>query len=1198
MQQPKRCVLQALILGLAATLLVACGGGGGSGSSSSASSSFSVSGAGVKGPMANAAVTIYQLDLNAADLRGTTLASGSTNAQAQLSGVTLSSDASGLLLIEFNSTDDTIDLTSGVAPIYSQLLTVRDAQSLSATDDVYATPLTTMAVQLAQEKADQGAPYAGNGDGSISQEEFNAALEIAQNQVKATLGFGIDQTLDIFTIPPLVTDDSTTESDLAATASYRMANEALAAITVDVADDAGTDGTPEEVLNALVEDLTDGALDGRDSDGVVELLDELQTPIDQTLTNTDPSTLMIPGTDQRVGDIERVLVEEKEDTGINTDTLVLEDGTVTVEPEPAETVSDMDNDGVSDMDDAFPTDPNESVDTDGDGVGDQGDAFPEDPEETRDSDGDQVGDNADLFPNDPTESADRDNDGVGDNGDAFPDDASESQDTDGDQVGDNGDAFPNDPTETRDTDQDGVGDNGDAFPEDPNETSDRDQDGVGDVADVYPDDPERSRLNEIVASYWIGANDTRVEFEAPAGTTEYYRFHNADCDTNEYSTCDGGALDLLTGQDVIDQSTTTTQAALHQFHNAGRVAELDLGTKRWSRRYGHGIIEFKNRVWVLGGYDGVYEGPEDDGQNSDDQTNSENDNDNTLPDEFDGWRANDVWSSQDGDVWVEHINKAPWDARHNHAVAVFQDKLWVIGGDTLDSTFMADVWSSEDGLNWTQITDSAPFGGRQLHRALTFDNKLWVIGGTTEGFQYTNDVWYTEDGQNWVQATDSAPWPALGYVGAVVFNNAMWIIGGGGLYGGVWHSIDGQNWTNEAETNYPARNVYGIAVHDNKVWIAGGYSNGGDRNDLWYTSDGITFTKAERADGHYWFPRTRPGLVGFNNRLWVMGGDSNRKSDIHSTFDGVTWRWHSFGATDLPQRTGHEFIAFNNALYSFGGGSYHVNNAIWRTTDGVDWSEVLAEAPFARRSDQAAAVFNNRLFVIGGFRNDGTGRGSDIWSTADGMNWQQDRESADFSPRSDHQVAVWQGKLWLVGGNVDGDLQTDVWSSSDGVNWSNETEDAGFPARRSFSLVAYGDQLMMISGYDFPDVMTDVWSTTDGITWVQETNELPVDDLSSTDYTAIVKDDQILLVGGNSSDRSDLHIISSTDGVNWTRIVEDTGIPTRTGFGLAVKDGLLWLHGGGWQDGLAYIQSDTWRSDNLEEWRVGLKRASQFDDNQ
>ena len=64
---------------------------------------------------------------------------------------------------------------------------------------------------------------------------------------------------------------------------------------------------------------------------------------------------------------------------------------------------DDDNDGVLDVNDDFPYDPNESRDSDGDGVGDNADDFPNDPTETKDSDGDGVGDNSDI---------DKDNDGM------------------------------------------------------------------------------------------------------------------------------------------------------------------------------------------------------------------------------------------------------------------------------------------------------------------------------------------------------------------------------------------------------------------------------------------------------------------------------------------------------------------------------------------------------------------------------------------------------------------------------------------------------------------------------------------------------------------------------------------------------------------------------------------------------------------
>ena len=88
---------------------------------------------------------------------------------------------------------------------------------------------------------------------------------------------------------------------------------------------------------------------------------------------------------------------------------------------------DSDGDGVDDANDAFPNDPNESVDTDGDGVGNNADT---------DDDGDGVADTDDAFPLDSSESTDTDGDGLGNNADT---------DDDGDGVEDEDDRCPNTP---------------------------------------------------------------------------------------------------------------------------------------------------------------------------------------------------------------------------------------------------------------------------------------------------------------------------------------------------------------------------------------------------------------------------------------------------------------------------------------------------------------------------------------------------------------------------------------------------------------------------------------------------------------------------------------------------------------------------------------------------------------------------------
>ena len=148
------------------------------------------------------------------------------------------------------------------------------------------------------------------------------------------------------------------------------------------------------------------------------------------------------------------------------------------------------------------------IDQDGDGVSDLNDVFPLDPDESYDNDLDGVGDNADVFPNNANETLDTDNDGVGDNADAFPNNANETLDTDNDGVGDNADAFPNNANETLDTDNDGVGDNADAFPNDKNETIDSDNDGVGDNSDILPNDPDVQTLDDLKSNSEENNNQT------------------------------------------------------------------------------------------------------------------------------------------------------------------------------------------------------------------------------------------------------------------------------------------------------------------------------------------------------------------------------------------------------------------------------------------------------------------------------------------------------------------------------------------------------------------------------------------------------------------------------------------------------------------------------------------------------------------
>ena len=174
------------------------------------------------------------------------------------------------------------------------------------------------------------------------------------------------------------------------------ADDAFPLISVDGLTDTDGDGVPNDCDTACQATGMSADTDD-DNDGVVDTDDAFPLISVDGLTDTDG--------DGRPNDCDTAC----QATGMSADT-------------------DDDNDLVDDVQDDFPTDPDETADTDSDGLGDNADqcdstatAESDDinasgcgPSE-RDTDGDGTNDNLDAFPNDPNETLDSDGDGYGDN---------------------------------------------------------------------------------------------------------------------------------------------------------------------------------------------------------------------------------------------------------------------------------------------------------------------------------------------------------------------------------------------------------------------------------------------------------------------------------------------------------------------------------------------------------------------------------------------------------------------------------------------------------------------------------------------------------------------------------------------------------------------------------------------------------------
>ena len=302
--------------------------------------------------------------------------------------------------------------------------------------------------------------------------------------------------------------------------------------------------------------------------------------------------------------------------------------------------------------------------------------------------------------------------------------------------------------------------------------------------------------------------------------------------------------------------------------------------------------------------------------------------------------------------WSEVTSNASFSPRYGQSTAVFNDKLWVIGG-TSDSGSFNDVWSSSDGKSWTLETDNAGFSPRFFHGTVVFDNKLWVIGGLSN-YVAQNDIWSSSDGKRWTKVM--TVWgfsPRYGHSTAV-FNNKIWVIGGikSDAMNDIWSSPDGSNWTLQtAEADFQPRYGAGVTEFNHRLWVVGGFYilpygdlgiMSGPRVDVWSSRDGSTW-ELENSCAAFERREFVP-LTAFDNKMWIIGGGGPEQyggpkesdpigyifNDVWSSSDGINWTLETENAGFSP-RYGNSVITFNNTIWSIGGiDDNGVKNDVWQ----------------------------------------------------------------------------------------------------------------------------------------------------------------------------------------------------------------------------------------------------------------------------
>lgn len=191
----------------------------------------------------------------------------------------------------------------------------------------------------------------------------------------------------------------------------------------------------------------------------------------------------------------------------------------------------------------------------------------------------------------------------------------------------------------------------------------------------------------------------------------------------------------------------------------------------------------------------------------------------------------EIYQTRDFKQWVILSKKSNLPYRFFYHPFVFENKLWIIGGEDKNRQY-ADIWNSTDGINWVHQKDNLPFGKRSGSQIVNLKGKLYLLN---------NDVWVSTDAMNWVRLTsDIVKGEQIFGYSAIVFDDKIWLLGcnrNGQFSSQVLVSEDGKNWLAQSAPWSPRGGVAATVFKD-KIYMTGGkYGGTPNAPDFRYSND-------------------------------------------------------------------------------------------------------------------------------------------------------------------------------------------------------------------------------------------------------------------------------------------------------------------------------------------------------------------------
>jgi len=277
---------------------------------------------------------------------------------------------------------------------------------------------------------------------------------------------------------------------------------------------------------------------------------------------------------------------------------------------------------------------------------------------------------------------------------------------------------------------------------------------------------------------------------------------------------------------------------------------------------------------------------------------------------------------------------------------------------------------------WECVTQYGPFEPRDCAECFVFDGKMWLSNGWYSGTVYLRDLWCSADGKNWTLVTEKTPYDVFSRT--VVFKDKVWAFGSS-----VWNSDDGVHWNKVSDKPSGGSTRLGTIVFKDRIWQVGG-------KRVQWTEDGVNWTCV--TDNAPYGSHGSCTVNSYAGKLWLMAGNKRV-------------------VNDPPEKHYRKYTSLND---------------VWCSEDGVNWECVLEHAPWAPRMWPVSAVYDGKLWLIGGFDNANAKNLGDVWFTKDGRNWTQYHSPQQFAPRHAAARYVFKDSLWVVCGNT-WPIVNDVW---------------------------------------------------------------------------------------------------------------------------------------------------------------------------